>query len=55
MVSKLCPSASLETGSEAEERLNKEVNDMNSFDNSTNNLKQTITYFEDENTKSKNN
>ena len=50
---RLYPSASLEIIG-LEQRLEKIVNDVNSFNNHTNNIKETITYFKDKNNKSKN-
>ena len=48
----LYPSAPLEN-IDLEERLEKKLNDVNSFNNSINNIKETITYFKDKNNKSK--
>ena len=49
------PSAPFENKNiDLEQRLEKKVNDVNSFNNSINNFKEMITYFEDKNNKSKN-
>ena len=52
---KLFPSAPLESRNDGdlERRLEKNVNDVISFNNSINNIKEMITYFQDENHKSK--
>ena len=51
---KLYPSAPLEnTNNNLEERLEKRLSDVNSFNNSVNNIKEMITYFKDVNKKSK--
>ena len=49
---RLYPSAPLEN-IDLEERLEKKINDVNSFNNHINNIKETITYFKDKNNKSK--
>ena len=49
---RLYPSAPFEN-IDLEEKLEKKVNDINSFNNSVNNIKEMITYFEDKNNKSK--
>ena len=49
---KLCPSAPYEN-IDLERRLEKKINDVNSFNNSINNIKEMITYFKDKNNKSK--
>ena len=38
---------------DSEQRLEKKINDVNSFNNSINNLKEMITYFKDKNNESK--
>ena len=48
----LYPSAPLEK-IDSEQRLEKKLNDVNSFNNSINNLKEMITNFKDKNNKSK--
>ena len=48
----LYPSAPLEN-IDLEQRLDKKLNYVNSFNNSINNLKEMITYFKDKNNKSK--
>ena len=51
---KLYPSAPLENNNNnLEERLEKRLSDVNSFNNSINNIKEIITYFKDVNKKSK--
>ena len=50
---KLYPSAPLLENSDLEERLEKKINDVNSFNNHVNNIKEMITYFKDKNHKSK--
>ena len=50
---KLDPSAPLEN-IDLEQRLEKKLNDVNSFNNHINNIKEMITYFKDKNNKSKN-
>ena len=49
---KLYPSLPLENNS-LEQRLEKKTNDVNSFNNHINNIKEMITYFKDKNNKSK--
>ena len=49
---KLYPSAPLEN-IDLEQRLEKKINDVNSFNNHINNIKEMITYFKDKNYKSK--
>ena len=49
---RLYPSAPLEN-TDLEQRLEKKLNDVNSFNNSINNTKEMITYFKDKNNKSK--
>ena len=48
---KLYSSAPLESVTEVGERFWKNIKDMNNSDDFTNNLKETITYFKDENEK----
>ena len=50
---KLYPSASLLENIDLEKRLEKKINDVNSFNNHVNNIKEMITYFKDKNHKSK--
>ena len=50
---RLYPSLSLENN-DLERRLEKKLNDSNSFINHINNTKEMITYFKDKNRKSKN-
>ena len=50
---KLYPSAPLLENIDLEKRLEKKVNDVNSFKNHINNIKEMITYFKDKNNKSK--
>ena len=50
---KLYPSAPLLENIDLEKRLEKKINDVNSFNNHVNNIKETITYFKDKNHKSK--
>ena len=49
---RLYPSAPLEI-IDLEQRLEKKLNDVNSFNNHINNIKEMITYFKDKNNKSK--
>ena len=49
---RLYPSAPLEN-IDLEQRLEKKINDVNSFNNHINNIKEMITYFKDKNNKSK--
>ena len=50
---KLYPSAPLLENNDLEQRLEKKINDVNSFNNHINNIKEMITYFKDKNNKSK--
>ena len=50
---KLYPSAPLLENIDLEKRLEKKINDVNSFKNHTNNIKEMITYFKDKTNKSK--
>ena len=50
---RLYPSAPQETDNNLEQRLEKKLTDVNSFNNSINNIKEMITYFKDKNNKSK--
>ena len=50
---KLYPTASLLENIDLEKRLEKKTNDVNSFNNHINNIKEMITYFKDKNHKSK--
>ena len=50
---KLYPSAPMLENIDLEKRLEKKINDVNSFNNHINNIKEVITYFEDKNNKSK--
>ena len=50
---KLYPSAPLLEDINLEKRLEKKINDVNSFNNHINNIKEMITYFKDKNSKSK--
>ena len=49
---RLYPSAPLEN-MDFEQRLEKKLNDVNSFNNQINNIKEMITYFKDKNHKLK--
>ena len=49
---RLYPSAPLENN-DLEQTLGKKLNDVNSFNNHINNIKEMITYFKDKNNKSK--
>ena len=49
---RLYPSAPSEN-IDIEQRLEKKINDVNSFKNSVNNIREMITYFKDKNNKSK--
>ena len=51
---KLHPSAPLLENIDLEKRLEKKINDVNSFNNHVNNIKEMIQYFKDKNHKSKN-
>ena len=50
---KLYPSAPLLENIDLEKRLEKKINDVNSFNKHINNIKEMITYFKDKNHKSK--
>ena len=50
---KLYPSAPLLENIDLEKRLEKKLNDVNSFNNHISNIKEMITYFNDKNNKSK--
>ena len=50
---KLYPLAPLLENIDLEKRLEKKINDVNSFNNHINNIKEMITYFKDKNNKSK--
>ena len=50
---KLYPSAPLLENIDLEKRLEKKINDVNSFNNHINNIKEMIIYFKDKNHKSK--
>ena len=50
---RLYPSAPLEKDINLEQRLEKKLNDVNSFNNHINNIKEMITYFKNKNHKSK--
>ena len=50
---KLYPSAHLIENFDLEKRLEKKINDVNSFNNHVNNIKEMISYFKDKNHKSK--
>ena len=50
---KLYPSAPLLESIDLEKRLEKKINDVNSFNNHINNIKEMITYFKDKNIESK--
>ena len=50
---KLYPSAQLLENIDLKQRLEKKLNDVNSFNNHINNIKEMITYFKDKNNKSK--
>ena len=50
---KLYPSAPLLETIDLEKRLEKKINDVNSFNNHISNIKEMITYFKDKNNKSK--
>ena len=50
---KLYPSAPLIENIDLEKRLKKKINDVNSFNNHVNDIKEMITYFKDKNYKSK--
>ena len=50
---RLYPSAPLIENIDLEKRLEKKINDVNSFNNHVNNIKEMITYFKNKNHKSK--
>ena len=50
---RLYPSAPFLENTDLEKRLEKKINDVNSFINHVNNIKEMITYFKDKNHKSK--
>ena len=50
---KMYPSAPLLENIDLEKRLEKKINDVNSFNKNINNIKEMITYFKDKNHKSK--
>ena len=50
---KLYPTAPLLENIDLEKRLEKKINDVNSFNNHVSNIKEMITYFKDKNHKSK--
>ena len=50
---KIYPSAPLLENIDLEKRLEKKINDVNSFKNHINNIKEMIAYFKDKNNKSK--
>ena len=50
---KLYPSAPILENIDLEKRLEKKINDVNSFNNHINNIKEMITYFKEQNNKSK--
>ena len=50
---KLYPSAPLLGNIDLEQRLEKKINDVNSFNNQINNIEEMITYIKDKNHKSK--
>ena len=50
---KLYPSAPLLENIDLEKRLEKKINDVNSFNNHINNIKEMITYFKYKNNESK--
>ena len=50
---KLYPSAPVLENIDLEKRLEKKINDVNSFNNHISNIKEMITYFKDKNNKSK--
>ena len=52
-IDKLYPSAPLLESIDLEKRLEKRINDVNSFNNHISNIKEMITYFKDKNNKSK--
>ena len=50
---RLYPSAPLEKNIDLEQRFEKNLNDVYSFNNHINNIKEMITYFKDKSNKSK--
>ena len=50
---KLYPSAPLLENIDLEKRLEKKINDVNTFNNNISNIKEMIAYFKDKNHKSK--
>ena len=50
---KLYPSAPLKENNDLEQRLEKKINDVNSFNNHINNMKEMIINFKNKNSKSK--
>ena len=52
-IERLYPSAPLLENIDLEKRLKKKINDVNSFNNHVNNIKEMITYFKDKTVKSK--
>ena len=50
---RLYPSAPLLENIDLEKRLEKRINDVNSFNNHISNIKEMIIYFKDKNNKSK--
>ena len=52
ILEKLYPSASILEIIDLEQRIEKKINDVNSFNNHINNLKEMVTYFIDNNNKS---
>ena len=52
-IDKLYPSAPLLENIDLEKRLEKKINDINSFNNHISNIKEMITYFKEKNNKSK--
>ena len=50
---RLYPSTPLLENIDLEKRLEKKINDVNSFNNHVNNIKEMITYFKDKTNKSK--
>ena len=50
---RLYPSVPLLENIDLEKRLEKRINDVNSFNNHINNIKEMINYFKDKNNKSK--
>ena len=50
---KLYPTAPLLKNIDLEKRLEKKINDVNSFNNHINNIREMITHFKDKNNKSK--